>query len=120
MGSSGMWMQMAASGGATILHLAVSILFLVIAYVYVRPPRPDVWPLVAGWAGASMFLTLLHVAATSLTPAIVGSAGGHELVMSMYALITATFAILRTGVDCVLAWAIVLLAKGKKPAPFGS
>ena len=115
MGSSGMWMQMAASGGATILHLAVSILFLVIAYVYVRPPRPDVWPLVAGWAGASMLLTLLHVAATSLTPTLVGSAGGHELMMGVFALITGTFAVLRTGVDGVLAWAIVLLARGRKP-----
>ena len=115
MGSPTIALQMAASGGATLLHLAMSLVFLVIAYVYVRPPRPDVWPLVAGWAGASMLLTLLHVAATSLTPTIVGSAGGHELMMGVFALITGTFAILRTGVDGVLAWAIVLLAKGRKP-----
>lgn len=106
-------MQMAASSVSTFLHVAISIAFLIIAYVYVRPPRPDVWPLVAGWAGASLLVTLLHVAASSIVPAVVGSAGGHELLMGSYALMTATFAVLRTGVDCVLAYAIVLLARGR-------
>ena len=114
MGSSGMWMQMAASLGSTFLHVAISIVFLVVAYVYVRPMRPDAWPLVAGWAAASIVLTGLHMAATTLVPMLLVRTSGVGAMSTMFALITATFAILRAGIDCVLVYAIVLLAKGRQ------
>lgn len=119
MGSSGMWMNMAASGLSTILHLAMCTLFIAVAYFYVRPSRPDVWPLVAGWAGAGMFLTLAHVAASSVVPAFVSSAGGSDLMLGSMALLTGTFALLRAGVDGVLVYALVVFAKGRKPPQVG-
>lgn len=119
MGSSGMWMNMAASGLSTILHLSMCTLFIAIAYFYVRPSRPDVWPLVAGWAGAGMFLTIAHVAASRVVPSLVGTAGGTDLVLGSMALLHGTFSILRAGADCVLAYALVVFARGRKPPQLG-
>ena len=119
MGSSGVWMNVVASGLSTILHLAICALFGLIAYFYVRPARPDVWPLVAGWAGVSALLTLLHIVANTMVPALVGSAGGPELMLGAMALTSSTFAILRAGTDCVLAYALVVWAKGRKTKPGG-
>jgi hypothetical protein len=105
---------MLSSGMATLLHLVVLVLFLVVALVYVRPNRPDVWPLVAGWAGGSVLVMIASVVTSSVVPSLVAQTSGTDGVIAAMGIVSVTFALLRAGLDCVLAYAIMLLARGKR------
>jgi hypothetical protein len=110
--ASASWLMGLSGGAATLLGLIVYVIFLVVAFGVVRRHRPDAWGLVAGWAGASIALSIMGTVLRTILPMVVNGVGSPESFYMATAATTVTLSLLHAAVDVLLVLAIVRLARG--------